>query len=166
MIPPMGSRHREVGNAPRNSTGSRIVYGVIALLAVLLLWQGDLFRPVSWTNDPGNSGRMFPGMVLCLTAASALWLALVGDGQALQRWPVRRLLAVTALVVGLLLFAQLFRPLGWALSSTLVLVILPLALGYRSVRGIVFFGLPVLILVWVVFVLTMGVQLPPGTVFR
>lgn len=166
MIPPMGSKLGEGRSSSSNFRGSRIVFAVVAVLAALLLWQGGLFRPAKWNADPGNSVQLFPGIVLCLIIASAVWLAVVGDGQSLQSWSFQRLMMATALTTGLLLFVQLFSILGWALSSGIMLVTLPLALGYRSASGIVIFGLPILILVWLVFIVFMGIQLPTGTIFQ
>lgn len=166
MIPPMGSQSGGGDASSGITTGTRVVFLAIALAALGLLWGGGLFRPDIWFSDPGNSTRLVPGIVLCLAVAGALWLAVFGDGQGLQDWDRGEVFRALCLAAAVLLYVRLFGVLGWAASSAVLLVSLPLALGYRSALGILLFAAPLMAVIWALFVLVMEVPLPGGTLFR
>jgi hypothetical protein len=145
---------------------TRLAFLALAGLAAAVLWQSGLFRPAEWWNDPGNSSRLVPGLALLALTAAALALAALGDGETLPPVVPRRLAAGLAALAGLAAFVQAFRLLGWAPAAALLLVALPMLLGFRRVLPLGLFAALLIGLVWLVFVRGMGVPLPTGTLWR
>jgi putative tricarboxylic transport membrane protein len=145
---------------------TRLAFLALAGLAAAVLWQSGLFRPAEWWADPGNSARLVPGLALLALSVAALALALFGDGETLPPLAPRRLAAGLAALAGLAVFVQAFRLIGWAPAAALLLVALPMLLGFRRLLPLGLFAALLIALVWLVFVRGMGVQLPTGTLWR
>lgn len=145
---------------------TRLAFLALAGLAAGLLWQSGLFRPAEWWNDPGNSARLVPGLALVALAATALALAVFGDGEKLPPVVPRRLAAGLAALLGLWVFVQAFRMIGWAPAAGLLLLVMPVLLGFRRPLPLALYAALLIALIWLVFVRGMGVQLPTGTLWR
>lgn len=145
---------------------TRLAFLALAGLAGAVLWQSGLFRPAEWMNDPGDSARLVPGLALTALIAASLALALLGDGETLPPVVPRQLAVGLGALAGLWAYVQAFRLIGWAPTSVLLLLAMPVMLGFRRPVPLALFTLGLIGLVWFVFVRTMGVQLPSGTLWR
>jgi putative tricarboxylic transport membrane protein len=144
----------------------RLAFLALAGLAAAVLWQSGLYRPAEWWNDPGNSSRLVPGLALLALIVAALALAVFGDGETMPPVMPRRVATGIAALAGLAAFVQAFRLIGWAPSVAVLLVAMPMLLGYRRLLPLAVFGALLIALIWLVFVRGMGVQLPTGTLWR
>jgi putative tricarboxylic transport membrane protein len=93
---------------------------VLIALAILALWASrDLPGQRGFAFGPGTAPRLFAGVLAGLGAAVA-FVGLVTDGPRIEKYKVRGPLLV---IVAILSFAGMIRPLGLIISTFLAFMI-------------------------------------------
>jgi putative tricarboxylic transport membrane protein len=107
--------------------------------------------------------RTFPAAVLAAIVALSLWIAVRGGGGDA---PVAHHATRLGLAIGAVGAFLLFIPLiGFFPSAALLMVFLPVALGYRVPIVVLPVTVGFLVLVWVVFVRLFAKPLPTGMIW-
>lgn len=109
----------------------RDFWGGLVLIAVgiLAIWASrDLPGQRGFAFGPGTAPRLFAGLLVGLGALVAL-VGLVTDGPRIEKYKVRGPVLV---IVGILAFAGMIRPLGMVIASYVTFIIA--ILGSKEMR--------------------------------
>jgi putative tricarboxylic transport membrane protein len=109
----------------------RDFWGGLVLIAVgiLAIWASrDLPGQRGFAFGPGTAPRLFSGLLVGLGALVAL-VGLVTDGPRIEKYKVRGPVLV---IVGILAFAGMIRPLGMVIASYVTFIIA--ILGSKEMR--------------------------------
>jgi hypothetical protein len=110
-----------------------------------------------------DEARSFPAAVLAAIVLLALWIGLRGGGGAA---PVAHHAGRLALAVGAVgVFLAGIPLIGFFPAAAVLMLGLPIALGYRDMRVVLPVTAGFLLLVWLVFVRLFAKPLPTGMVW-
>jgi putative tricarboxylic transport membrane protein len=145
----------------RFMTSDRTAGVLLLLIALAYLSEARSFE-TGFIADPIGP-KAFPFVLgTGLLVLSMVLTVRPGPGTS---WPSRRLWWRWVVVIaGLLIYASVLNPLGWVVSTTLLLVALSLLFGGRLSRSLVF-ALVFSVTSYVVFRWLLALGLPPGAIF-
>ncbi len=138
--------------------------GVAWLLAGLfVVWQGHVLG-LGRVNDPGSGFAVFwIGILLSLFSLSVIVSSARGEGARLsQLWAGARWPRVLAVVVLLIAYGATFESLGFLISTTLLLLVLMLAVDRVAVPLAVAIAVGAPAGIWFVMTKWLKIQLPAG----
>lgn len=139
----------------------RIAGGFLLLIALLYLLEARSFE-TDFIADPIGP-KAFPFVLGAVLVGLSIGLT-VGRG-AETSWPSRSLWWRWAVVIAtLLIYAAILNPLGFVISTTLLLVTLSLLFGGRFARSLIF-AVVFSAATYLVFRWLLALSLPPGTIF-
>ena len=111
--------------SPRDFWGGSVLIAV----GILAIWASrDLPGQRGFAFGPGTAPRLFSGLLVGLGALVAL-VGLVTDGPRIEKYKVRGPVLV---IVGILAFAGMIRPLGMVIASYVTFIIA--ILGSKEMR--------------------------------
>lgn len=114
--PPKGRGFSFTIRSPRDFWGGLVLIGV----AILAIWASrDLPGQRGFAFGPGTAPRLFAGLLVGLGAVVAL-VGLVTDGPRIEKYKIRGPVLV---IVSILLFAAMIRPLGLVIASYITFII-------------------------------------------
>jgi putative tricarboxylic transport membrane protein len=123
--PPKGRGFSFTIRSPRDFWGGLVLIGV----AILAIWASrDLPGQRGFAFGPGTAPRLFAGLLVGLGALVAL-VGLVTDGPRIEKYKVRGPVLV---IVSILLFAAMIRPLGLVIASYITFIVA--ILGSKEMR--------------------------------
>ncbi|MGZ3327205.1 MAG: tripartite tricarboxylate transporter TctB family protein, partial [Xanthobacteraceae bacterium] len=102
---------------------------VLIAVGILAIWASrDLPGQRGFAFGPGTAPRLFSGLLVGLGALVAL-VGLVTDGPRIEKYKIRGPVLV---IVGILAFAGMIRPLGMVIASYVTFIIA--ILGSKEMR--------------------------------
>jgi putative tricarboxylic transport membrane protein len=120
-----GPRFRLTIRAPRDFFGG---LALIAIAIVAMFATGDLLGMHGFAFGPGTAPRLFAGL-LAMAGAGVALTGILFDGPAIDRFAVR---GPALVLIAILSFAAMIRPLGLIVSTYLTFMIA--ILGSREMR--------------------------------
>ncbi|MDO8979043.1 MAG: tripartite tricarboxylate transporter TctB family protein [Afipia sp.] len=154
----------EAGRAKGGLSNSELWGGLVGLaLGMFVIWSGYKLK-IGSINDPGSGFVLFyTGILMCLFALSIIVAAVTEGGPSVgSLWAGTRWTKPLVVIACLSLFAFLFEPLGFLLSSIPLLLLLLRVID--PVRWTLAIPLAVLapLGVWWVLKRALLIQLPSG----
>lgn len=139
--------------------GDRTLGILMLLLAVAYGWEASLFpEPFGGAEVVGPD--TFPLLLSVVLGSSSVYLIVRPDPN--QPWPVFKTLADLAFVlIVLMIFAALLSPLGFVLSTILMVSVLSWRMGARPLPSLLT-GVSSAVAVYVLFNLVLELHLPAG----
>jgi hypothetical protein len=130
----------------------------LAAAALLVAFTGGLMSPSNWLT-PSQSPSLYPAA--CLIGVALCGLIIARGGAASSSLGTAAAVSLRAVGMGILMaiYAIALPHVGLILSTVVLLLTVPLVLGYRNWGGIVLFGAIVLGAAWLIFIKVMEVPL-------
>lgn len=139
--------------------GDRILGILMLLLAVAYGWEASQF-PEPFGGAEAVGPETFPLILAALLGVSSLYLIVKPDAD--QPWPgVRTLLDLGFVLVVLAVFAAMLAPVGFVISTTLMVGVLSWRMGARPLpAGLT--GVGCALVVYLLFNFVLELHLPAG----
>jgi putative tricarboxylic transport membrane protein len=142
-------------------TSDRIAGGVLLPIALLYLFEARSFE-TGFIADPIGP-KAFPFVLGAVLVGLSIGLTVRPGAEA--SWPPRSLWwRWVVVIVTFLIYATVLNPLGFVISTTMLLVTLSLLFGGRFTRSLIF-ALVFSAATYLVFRWLSALSLPPGTIF-
>lgn len=160
--------NRTSGPLRRVGYNTVVALGCMALgVAVWLMIPYQVQEPptIFGQNSSGISPKLFPRIAaigfLLIGAIYFVASLRMDEPNPFRELPASAYLNLAVVLVAMVLYVALLKPLGYALSSALVAIAISLYYGSRNIFGIAFVGVAAPLAIYYLFTRMLTVSLPP-----